>query len=1252
MNDEIILKTLTGGGNIPFADEDGAVSSGVEHRRAERRSNVARRELTKETTGPSPCPRNVQSFTTFRSIAQPKIGQEGEHRNVSMLQKGAATTFAQRESQAQHHRQIKQSPAPRRNKNETVLETGFEHPLQRYENAVLKHQTHQTHQRDRGKRQASGDRQQQQQSYSQHGYSSSDESVVRNKSKSISSIDTQSVNNILDEYEDLDYRRSSDLSDVGSISVSNFEAVMMDQQKKQQQEKSRVLAAAARMQPKCSPPGREKPQPVLKVNQQTQVRQRSRERQKESGVRHVLPSSPTEPDNSSTSCVSPAAAAVAVDNSRIRVPEVLLRKGEVQKRVDEWLNQTQSQNFPAPTREKPLTRSNSSADQKSQRRYRQDSRSRSIDEGRGEKLNGTSSSYDDLSRADKKQTERKLADKVNVGVNTSRGTYKEYLASKNRGKQQDYGFSASNTAIGRSRDISPSTGSRIPQRGPLSSSFRSRRLEPSNVASQADIVVVGGGESSQHHQAERNCRARNASDSRLTNLAKTRNESDHGRISGVIGVATGVSSVTTGTSVVTTSSGALSVIPCRKASFKRSQNHDQSTAGATTRALVKEETGQRARGGGGCGGNSVSKGPSNLGDQGEPISPNKDGESRRPALTTDSPRADDKPADAACKSTAEFSRIVDRPTRDVLRITTSESVESRYLRERENKRENKMEQTRQETVYGAVGARVRCLQGQQESRVTKPPRNLQGGIAPSEARKPPVLPRRDQDSRLDNRGMNSPIGSPSTQSTFKPNNSRVYAALQLLNEQNTAKSRSTTTGNNGVQPLERSPCRSHYSSPNHVEKIYERSLQPQVIHVDDLQSILRPSLQVSAYGEGGTGGRSDLKSPPKEAVILDKRNEKQPEEEEQEEEEEEEEEEDEEEGEEKEEEKETEVYERVGELRYEHLETIEEDDQKSEASVCRYPEIGLSQCLKIQQCLPNGRSRGPPPAPPPPPPPPPPLAEKKKEPAATCTKRDQQQNEPARTFVTFRSSGFPQGIKTTSLQSRSAAAGSSECGSEHEEKREVTEPITIDDDDDDDDLEIPYPDSGNLVADRSQSCHTRENSNLSTATIPLDELESERQAAKFKAEDARFRSNEMPEQTMEAGSHIRQEPSQKPEKWEAEKGERTNSREMDGSVVNEVLVKNLQFKQDLPKDAADRGPGHGDSFGKIIEHANANCQQRPIVFHNVLCDNYENVRNARFKESKVYVTKEEMERQRLMELLRKGDYESVKAESERPGEGR
>lgn len=837
MNDEIIAKGLTGGGNIPFADEDGAVA-GLDDRGA--------REVTRK---------EAHAFGTFGGPSR-RIDQEGRSCSSTVLERNASMSVGQQQQQ----RQYKRSPGPRRigSRNEGIEGSG-ENPLQRYENAVLKYQ--------RASRQGSRDRMQ------NHGCSSSDESVARNKSKSISSIDTQSVNNILDEYEDLDYGRSSDLSDVGSISVSNFEAVMMDQRKKQQQqERSRALAAS-RIQPKCLA-AREKSQLVARASQPAQ-----QPRQKESS-RHAVPQSPIEDGARPSSCVP-----VTVDPGRARgVPEVLLRKGEVQKRVDEWLNQTQSQNFTVGAREKALTRSNSSADQKSQRRYRQDSRSRSIDEGR-DKSNGTSSSYDDLSRAEKKAERKASADKVNVGVNTSRGTYKEYLASKNGrsgGKQQDYGFSASGCgAIGRTRDMSPSTAaSRIPQRGPLGSSFRSRRGLDSSGNGEASQADNSGGEQAQFCQGEKNCRARNAADARpttTTNLVKTRNESDiHGRISGVVG------SGVTGGSTTSASTSSCSVIPCRKASFKRSQSHDQSAA----RPLVKEETGQR----GSRGGSGISKGPANLGDQGEPISPNKDGESRRPALTTDSSRtAGDKPADVACKSIEAARSGADRPTRDIIHRVTGgggESGETRRCYPVQDKRMD--QQTRQEAattvVYGAVGARVRTLQGHQESRVTKP-RNLQAGLAPPEARKPPVLPRRDQipccqEGKDDRAAKRSPIGSP--RSTFKPN-SRVYAALQQLNEQNSVKSRSAGNG-----PADKSPARSHYSSPNHaVEKIYERSLQPQVIHVDDLQSILRPSLQVSAYGEGGTAGRSDRKSPPGEVVVLAQRNEKEDEEEEEEEEEEE-----------------------------------------------------------------------------------------------------------------------------------------------------------------------------------------------------------------------------------------------------------------------------------------------------------------------------------------------------------------------------
>ncbi|XP_078051907.1 uncharacterized protein LOC144478062, partial [Augochlora pura] len=983
-------------------------------------------------------------------------------------------------SQKDAQRYVKQSPGAKRTKPEAV-EQGSETPLHRYENAVLRYQKP----KSKTKRQASRERQQQHHQHQQqnHGYSSSDESVVRNKSKSISSIDTQSVNNILDEYEDLDCRRSSDLSDVGSISVSNFEAVMMDQQKKQDKPK---VPTARSSQPKCSPV-REKPQPVLKVNQQTQVRQRSRERQKDC------------PKHLAEDSHHPPTVTLTVEASRGKVPEVLLRKGEVQKRVDEWLSQAQSQNYP---REKPLTRSNSSADQKTQRRYRQDSRSRSIDEGR-DKLNGTSSSYDDLSRAEKK-VDRKV-DKVNVAVNTSRGTYKEYLALKTRSKQQDYGFSASSNLIGRARDCSPSTASRIPQRGPLSSSFRSRRIEASN-------------EDGQTENEERGCRSRAIAAS----PGKIRTESsDYGRISGVASTSTGSSP---------------SVIPCRRASFKRSPSisQDQSSGGASSRPLVKEETGPRPRvllaspvvvaggsvssgggsGGGGGGGGGGPKGPGSLGDQGEPISPNKDGESRRPG-PGDKPAGD---STAACKSM------------DVSRSDRS----ARMLwdgRERRDGAAGKSEQQRQETGAGygtVVGARLRSLQGQQEPRVARA-RNHQ---APAEARKPPVLPRRDSSSAHEgktDRKCSSPLGSP--QSTFKPNNA-VYGALQQLNEQNAAKSKP------------------HYTSSNHVEKIYERSLQPQVIHADDLESLLRPSLQVSAYGEQA---EAETKS-------------KEPREEKEEE------------------------YERIGELRYEQLETIEEDDQKSEASVCRYPEVGLNQ-LKIPG-LANGRSK--------------PVNRRE----SISPRRDQ--SDPVRTFVTFQAG--KQGVQET--------AGS-------EEHRDAPEPIMVLED-----ADVPAYET----LDRShQSCHTRENSNLSTATIPLDELESERQA-KFKAEEgccARL-SADQEEARHDDGNQekVKNEVTERvePAKDLADRVE----------VVNEVLLKNLQFKQDLPA----KGPSVNDpSPPRAVEAHQAGHQQKPAAagFHNVLCDNYEIARDARLKENKVYVTKEEMERQRLMDLLRKGDVESVKA---------
>ncbi|XP_014485503.1 PREDICTED: uncharacterized protein LOC106750013 [Dinoponera quadriceps] len=774
MCDEIVPRSQTGG--IPYADEDADVASWLTG-----------------LTNAEAYSRDVQSFTTFRASGPSGIARR-------------ELPGAMSESPKQRHTRQSSSVLPKRHEGARIE---VESALQRYENALLKYQKPKL----RPKRQISRERQQQ-----SNNCSSSDESVARNKSKSTSSIDTQSVNNILDEYEDLDYRRSSELSDVGSISVTNFEAVMMDQQKRQS--KSTKI------------------QPVLKVNQQTQVRQRSRDRQE-----------------------------TTVESGRTKMPEILLRKGEVQKRVDEWLNQAQSQNFPA-TREKPLTRSNSSAEQKSQRRYH----SRSNDEAK-ERLNGgASSSYDDLSRVDRK------ADKVNKIV------YKEYLAVKNR-----HGGSG--------------PASRIPQR-----------------------------------RAEETLEERNGRSSRMTNLAR-------------------------GDRLATVAS----IIPCRRPSLKRS---DQSAA-----RRVKEETAK--------------------GDQGEPISPNKDGESRRPA---------DKAVEAVrCKST-EAPRCAEHP-----RDSTESS--RRRLQTADVRREAKIDRRE---IYGAVGARVRAFQAEQ-----------------------------------------------SRTSSFKPND-RAYTSASL-NERNVARSKARG-----------------YASPDHVERIYERALQPQVIHADDLESVLRPALQMSAYGEKAREGRQ---SPVKalESELFESRH-------------------------------------------PEHLETIEEDDRKSESSACRYPEIGLKQCLKVQQ---NGR-----------------------------IKWDRQQvDEPARTFATFRQGGAP---------SRSS-----------EMIEEVGSKPTMD----------------------RLTIHSRENSDLSTVlAIPLDEL------LESQEDSNRFQIGEKDRTIEELAKDVDR-----------------------GAVVSEVLVKNLQFQQDLPGDSAEQ----------------PDLQQ--VSSHDVLCDDYEN--DGKRKDRKMCLTKEQTDHQRLIAVLKKGDFEMLKVVS-------
>ncbi|XP_063991392.1 uncharacterized protein LOC135169905 [Diachasmimorpha longicaudata] len=224
-------------------------------------------------------------------------------------------------------------------------------------------------------------------------YSSSDESAPRgpNKSKSTSSIDTQSVNNILDEFEDLDGSGSSG----SSVSINNFES-MMNQRRKQRTDRQ-----------------------VMKVNQQTQVRQRSRDR-----------TAPKVPEKASP--VPPK-----------QVPEVLLRKGEVQKRVDEWLIQNQCQQTPSTPRV-TLTRSTSSAEQK-RRLISTETR-----------LNGTTS-CDDLNT---EQPQEQRIECVSIGVNTGPINYRDYLKSRMK-------------IVNDTATVSPMT-SRIPQRQTVDKNSRIR----------------------------------------------------------------------------------------------------------------------------------------------------------------------------------------------------------------------------------------------------------------------------------------------------------------------------------------------------------------------------------------------------------------------------------------------------------------------------------------------------------------------------------------------------------------------------------------------------------------------------------------------------------------------------------------------------------------------------------------------------------------------------------------------------------
>lgn len=420
--EEITFKAVSaGGGNIPFADEDASTIPST----------------------PGQC--NSAIFST-EDLTYPEInfGEDGVKKLSnfrgpllkSCTESSVPTTrFLQGLKEA--------NLALKKSRTDGCVPLGNKNHLQRYEDALSRYKKPEIRGKAHQNERENG-----------HGYSSSDDSVVRNKkSKSTNSIDARSVNNILDQYEELDYRRSSDLSDVGNVDVTNFEATMNMQK---QREVSRLKKPAV-------------PAPPI---EETNPKQSAGQTESKSSQKIVTPLTKKLHE--------------AEDEHRVNTEvEILLRKGEVQKRVDEWLSQTQNQNFKV-SKDRGLVRSNSS----SCYRYRSgDSRSKPRAGNEPKETLNVALSCDELNNEKGEieedltlKTERKqiILDKVSVGVNTSRGPYKEYLATRNKARQNNE-QGTPGSAAQRITLIS-----KIPQRGNPNSSYLAKKIEAKNTSGEQE----------------------------------------------------------------------------------------------------------------------------------------------------------------------------------------------------------------------------------------------------------------------------------------------------------------------------------------------------------------------------------------------------------------------------------------------------------------------------------------------------------------------------------------------------------------------------------------------------------------------------------------------------------------------------------------------------------------------------------------------------------------------------------------------
>lgn len=937
--------------------------------------------------------------------------------------------------------------------------------LRRYENAMMKYEKLSPHPR----RRLTNHARLEQQYHNFHGHSSSEECLTRSKSKSTSSIDTQSVNNILDEFEDLNYRRSSDLSDidVDCIGVNNYEEIM-DWQKRQVTEKqnSRML----RTQNHTASREHHHPASPTKVSRQTQVQQRSRDRRVEKSSEKKFLSPPDESSrNERKNFISPFQNRERNDEVRASIrsaktpPEVLLRKGEVQKRVDEWLNQTRSQNCAGFIKEsKGLTRSNSSAEQKSYRRLRQQElRSRRC------QLN-VSSSYDDLSHEGLKLACKKTTEnpKVSVGVNTSRGTYKQYLALKNKARLQKQQESANQenvktSVVYRSREASPSTRTHHYVRGDVVNlSFRSspsKRHELGEQGQQPQQLqhqYQWTGEAAPPINARvKTARARHQMENRISSLVKARNEMST-------------------TSAVTSGTPAAAVN--RRASFKCETARSSSQPTSTN------------------------------------ASPSKGSEESVPALVSRANQDQVLGALPTARSSEQDSGIKI--------VESNPPTESSSDLSQEH--------------YGSVSARVRAFQGKSEHRMPKS-RSLQGSNILIETRnKSPMSPTRNDDvfqfKEVDR-----------NQSTFKPN----VTSLNQHNEQ------SSTKKDREMEPATR-----------YVEKIYETALQPEVIHADNLEAVLRPERTNFVYGERISKDMSSI--------------------------------------------------------------ARKDDDSGKRKTVSNYnnnpeskpQETGLNHCLKLLQRSPSFRLKRSHPV------------QREKEIYTKLPSNEQtianDQPMPTNSFKSFQTAILPTPtLQTTKSENPQTTRAVDQVNSAREklDSNSYESRSTLK-------LNIPIASNDTIENDNNirKDSSTNRQVPLGTQGItnPNDDLKNETTSS--------FNNVGIPDQAHTA----------------------TREKTEDGTVIKEILVKTLQFKQDLPSSTPPAPPPRTclESTRKqesaIIVELTPLRNKQPLNYNSVLNDDYSNLHSRghqqQKQEEKIYVTKEEMERKKLMDLLRKGEFELAK----------